>query len=41
MTKLFSRVRLLALGGAKAHTNGDLNGPYLEDDFVTPSRIPG
>ncbi|WP_257817046.1 hypothetical protein [Phenylobacterium sp. J367] len=40
MTKLFNlrSLRLLRLGSAKAHTNGDLEGPFVEDDLITPRQ---
>lgn len=41
MTKIFSllRVRVLHVGGAKAQTNGDVDGPRLEDDLITPRQV--
>jgi hypothetical protein len=39
MTKLFSlrRFRILALGGAKAQTNDNTDGPYFEENLASYS----
>lgn len=40
MTKLFQSVRLLAFGKARALTNGDIEGHYIDEDMINPSRVP-